>query len=75
MDFHENTTPHFVIESHLGSYVIPVYTVARMATGRAPLFRKENLDEDVDIIRGILTDWLTQVHDIDPNEVDKRYLN
>ena len=63
----EEAMPHFTISSPKGVHVVPVETVCKLANGSLPLFNKEQLDDDVDLLRGIIEDWLVQVHGIDPN--------
>ena len=69
----EEIMEHLVIIGVSGVHTIPSYTLSQMAAGKMPVFRKDQLDDDIDLVRGIIADWLFQVHGIDSD--GSEYLN
>ena len=55
----EESMPHFCITGPLNEpHVIPVEALIRMANGKNKLINEGQEREDIDLIRGIIFDWL-----------------
>jgi len=58
IDIEENT-PHACVVGPLNEpHIIPVEAIRRMASGENQLIQCGQEDEDEDLIRGLLRDWL-----------------
>ncbi|MBL4664300.1 MAG: hypothetical protein JKY22_12285 [Flavobacteriaceae bacterium] len=55
----EEAMPHFMIIGHTGiTHIIPVGAVKKMANGKNKLINKGQEDVDIDLIQGIIREWL-----------------
>ena len=55
----EEAMPHACIIGPLNEpHIIPVEAIRRMATGKNKLINEGQEREDIDLIQGILADWL-----------------